>query len=55
MTTQKFDHALIKVWFTSGHVSRTFGGVVEIQQDGDLMFIRNNSKTHIGLTGPMST
>ena len=45
MTTLKYNHAIIKVWFTGGHISRTFARVVEIQQDGDLMLIRNNSNT----------
>lgn len=44
-TVEKYDHAFFKVWFSGSHTSRNFSGVMEIERNGSVLFIRNDSGT----------
>lgn len=44
-TIQKFEHAMLKVWFIGGDKSRNLAGVLEIERDGNVLIVRNNSQT----------
>ncbi len=45
MEVQKFDHALIKVWFGGAHTSRNFPGVMSMGKKGNVLTITNSSGT----------
>lgn len=40
---QKFDHALLKVWFEGSHTSRNFSGVTLMMRSGNVLTIQNSS------------
>jgi len=45
MTVQKFDHVLLKIWFTGSHTSRNFPLVMSVERDGNILTIKNSSGT----------
>lgn len=43
--TVKYDHAMLKIWFSAGATSRNISNVMEIEHKGNTLIIRNNSNT----------
>jgi hypothetical protein len=45
-TITKFDHVLLKFWFTGG-ISRNISNVIEIAREGNFMAVYTGNATYI--------